>query len=150
MRLNEEMKKLISEAEYGSRNILLSTKPISLLSSKLFGLSIQAGKIIKKRIICCKNFYRGTCPLNFYCIFLQVFDALPNLNVSHITETNGSWRSEVWYEGPCPTSLSVAQNNCWLVVESNLEKKIQSSTQKYRTPSKLQNEIIKNYCCFKV
>ena len=38
------------------------------------------------------------------------------------------------------------QNNCWLAADSNLEKKmqIQSSTQKYRTPSKLQNEIKKN------
>ena len=39
-------------------------------------------------------------------------------------------------EGPCPLSLLVTQNNCWLVADSNLEKKIQSSTQKYRTPSK--------------
>ena len=31
--------------------------------------------------------------------------------------------------------------NCWLVAESNLEKHIQSLTEKYRTPSKLQNEI---------
>ena len=30
------------------------------------------------------------------------------------------------------------------------KKKLQSSTQKYRTPLKLQNEIKKNYCCFKV
>ena len=28
------------------------------------------------------------------------------------------------------------------------KKKIQSATQKYRTPSKLQNEIKKNYSCF--
>ena len=40
------------------------------------------------------------------------------------------------------------QNNCWLVAENNLEKKIQNSSQKYRTPSKLQKEIKKNYCCF--
>ena len=29
----------------------------------------------------------------------------------------------------------------WLVAESNLEKNIQNLTEKYRTPSKLQNEI---------
>ena len=37
-----------------------------------------------------------------------------------------------------------------LVAESKLEKEIQSSTQKYHTPSKLQNEIKKHYCYFKV
>ena len=36
-----------------------------------------------------------------------------------------------------------------LVAESNLEKKIQSLTQKYRTHSKLQNEI-KKFTGFKV
>ena len=36
------------------------------------------------------------------------------------------------------------QENCWLVAESSLEKQIQSSAQRYRTPSKLQNEI-KNF-----
>ena len=41
-----------------------------------------------------------------------------------------------WLEGSCPISLSVTQNNCWLVAESNLEKKIQSLTQKYRYPFK--------------
>ena len=30
-------------------------------------------------------------------------------------------RGEIWFEGPCPISLSVGQNNCWLVPESNLE-----------------------------
>ena len=38
------MKKLINEAEYGSRNIPLTTNLISLLISKLFGLSIKAEK----------------------------------------------------------------------------------------------------------
>ena len=38
-------------------------------------------------------------------------------------------------------SLSVTQNNCWLVAES--KKKIQGSIQKYRTTSELQNEIKK-------
>ena len=90
------------------------------------------------------------CPLNFYCILLQVFDTSPRLNSSHTTENNSSWRGGVWFEGPCPISLSVTQNNCWLVAEGNLEKKIQSSTLKYRTPSKVQNEIKKTYCCFKV
>ena len=37
-----------------------------------------------------------------------------------------------------------------LVAEGNLEKKIKSLTKKYRTPSKLQNEIKKNDCCLKV
>ena len=42
------------------------------------------------------------------------------------------------YEGPCPIALSATQNNCWWVAKSNLEKNIHinSSTQKYRTPSK--------------
>ena len=44
---NEE--KHISEAEHGSRNIPLTTNLISLLISELFGLSIKAGKIIKKQ-----------------------------------------------------------------------------------------------------
>ena len=39
---------------------------------------------------------------------------------------------------------------CWLVAESNLEKKVQSSTQKYRTPSKTAKWNQKNYYCFKV
>ena len=34
--------------------------------------------------------YTGTCPLNFYCIFMQAFDTLWKLNVSHNTKTNGS------------------------------------------------------------
>ena len=44
------------------------------------------------------------------------------------------------------------QNNCWLVAEGNFQKKkkIESLTEKYRTPSKLQNEMKKNYCCFEV
>ena len=36
------------------------------------------------------------------------------------------------------------------VAESNLEKNIQSLTQKYRAPSKLQNETKKYYWCPKV
>ena len=35
--------------KYGSRNIPLITNLISLLISKLIGLSIKAGKIIKKK-----------------------------------------------------------------------------------------------------
>ena len=65
--------------------------------------------------------YSGTCPLNFYCILLQVFDTSPKLNVSLML-------------------LSVTQNNCWL---QRATYRVQSSTQKYRTPSKLQNEIKK-------
>ena len=45
------MKKKISEAEDGSRNIPLTTNLISLTISKLFGLSIKAGKIkLKKKL----------------------------------------------------------------------------------------------------
>ena len=44
MRLNEET--LISKAEYGSTNIPLIINLISLLISKLIGLSIKEGKII--------------------------------------------------------------------------------------------------------
>ena len=43
----------------------------------------------------------------------------------------------------------MTQNHCWLAAESNLEKKIESSTQKYRTPSKLQNEIKKTIVILK-
>ena len=38
-----------------------------------------------------------------------------------------AWRGRVWFEDPCPISLSVMQNNPWLVAESNLTKKIQRS-----------------------
>ena len=64
---------------------------------------------------------------------MQVFDTSPKLNVSHNAETNSSKRGDMWFEGPCPISLSMTQNNFGLVTESNLEKKIQSSTQKYHT-----------------
>ena len=94
---------------------------MSLYISKLFGLSIKAGKI-KKRLIWCKYVYIGTWPINFYCIFLQVFDTSPKLNVSHTTETNSSYRSGIWFKGPCLIFLSVTQNNCWLAAESNFEK----------------------------
>ena len=43
MRQNEE--KLISEDEYGSRNIPLTSNLIKLLISKLLELSIKAGQI---------------------------------------------------------------------------------------------------------
>ena len=46
------MKKKISEAEDGSRNILLTTNLAILTISKLFGLLIKAGNIkLKKKII---------------------------------------------------------------------------------------------------
>ena len=48
-KLDENEEKLIREAEYGSRNILHTTNLIILLILKLFGLSIKAGKNIKKR-----------------------------------------------------------------------------------------------------
>ena len=38
---------------------------------------------------------------------MQVFDTSPKLNVGHNTETNSSQSSDVWFEGPCPISLSV-------------------------------------------
>ena len=45
------MKKKISEAEDGSRNIPLTTNLTSLTISKLFGLSIKAGNIkLKKKL----------------------------------------------------------------------------------------------------
>ena len=56
----------------------------------------------------------------------------------------------VWFEGRCPISLSVTQNNHWLVAEGNLEKKYGVRIKKYHTPLKLENEIKKNYCCLKV
>ena len=86
------------------------------------------------------NVYSGTCSQNVLCIILQVFNTSQKL---HATECNSSERGEIRFEGPRPISLSVAQNNCWLVPESNLEQKIQSSTHKYRSPSNLQNEIKK-------
>ena len=43
------MKKKISEAEDGSRNIPLTTNLTSLTISKLFGLSIKAGNIKLKK-----------------------------------------------------------------------------------------------------
>ena len=48
-KLDQNEEKLISEAEYGGRNIPLTTNLIILLNSKLFGLSIKAGKIILKK-----------------------------------------------------------------------------------------------------
>ena len=71
------------------------------------------------------NVYSGTCSLTFQCIILQVFNTSQKL---HATECNSSQRDEIRFEGPRPISLSMAQNNCWLVPESNLEQKIQSST----------------------
>ena len=47
--LDENEEKLISEAEYGSRNIPITTNLIIQLILKLFGLSIKAGKNIKKK-----------------------------------------------------------------------------------------------------
>ena len=44
----------------------------------------------------------------------------------------------------------MTQNNYWLVAEGNLEKKIKSLTEEYRTLSKLQNEIKKNERSLKV
>ena len=64
---------------------------------------------------------------------MQVFDTSPKLNVSQNTETNSTLRGDAWFEGPCLISLSVTQNNFWLVAKSDLEKKMQSSTQKYHT-----------------
>ena len=86
------------------------------------------------------NVYSGTCSQNVLCIILQVFNTSQKL---HATECNSSQRGEIRFEGPRPILLSVAQNNCWLVPESNLEQKIQSSTHKYRSPSNLQNEVKK-------
>ena len=54
---------------------------------------------------------------------MQVFDTSPKLSGSHNTKTNSSYRGDAWLEGPCLISLSVTQNNCWLVAVSNLEKR---------------------------
>ena len=63
-------RKFISEAKYGSRNISLTTNLISVLLSKLFGLSIKARKLTQKRIIIwCKYVCSGTCPLHFNAFF---------------------------------------------------------------------------------
>ena len=94
--------------------------------------------------------YSRTCPLNFQCILLQVFDTSPKLNVSHSTKTNSSQRGGVWFEGPCPISLSVKQIKCQLAAESNLEKK---TRVRVKSIALLQNCKIKskqNYCRFKV
>ena len=53
---------------------------------------------------------------------MQVFDTSPKLNVSQNTKTNSSYRGDVCFEGPCLISLSVTQNNFWLVAESNLDR----------------------------
>ena len=82
------------------------------------------------------NIYSGTCSQNFSALLCKS-------QKLHATECNSSQRGEIRFEGLRPISLSVAQNNCWLVPESNLEQKIQSSTHKYRSPSNLQNEIKK-------
>ena len=47
-------------------------------------------------------------------------------------------RMESGLKVPVRYRQSVMQNNCWLIAEGNLEKKIQISTQKYRTPPKLK------------
>ena len=51
------MKKKISEAEDGSRNILLTTNLAILTISKLFGLLIKAGNIKLKK----KNYLMQVC-----------------------------------------------------------------------------------------
>ena len=56
----------------------------------------------------------GTCPLNYQCILLQVFDTSSKLNMSHSTETNSTQRGGVWFKGSCRISLSVTQNDCCL------------------------------------
>ena len=67
-------------------------------------------------------FYSGMCPLNFQRILLQVIGTSPKLNVSHSTEGNSSQRGGVWFKGYCPISLSVTQNNCWLVQRTTCKK----------------------------
>ena len=115
---NEE--KHISGAEHGSRNVPFATNLISLLISKLFGLSIKAEKIIffKK-----KTKFLSVVSVSIvehvpYCILLQLLDTLPKLNVSHSTEINSSQRGAIWFEGRY--RFQSRKNNCWLVAESKL------------------------------
>ena len=67
------------------------------------------------------NVYSGTCSQNFSALLCKS-------QKLHATECNSSQRGEIRFEGLRPISLLVVQNNCWLVPESNLEQKIQSST----------------------
>ena len=72
---------------------------------------------------------------------MQVFDTSLKLNIIHNTETNNSWRGEVWFEGPCRISLSGTQNNYWLVTVR---------LESIALLQKLQNEIKKKYYYFEV
>ena len=82
-----------NEAEYGSRNIPLTTNLITLLISKLFRLSITAAKIIFS--------LKKKSKLKFFLILLQVFDISPKLNINHSTKTSSFHRNGTWFEGPC-------------------------------------------------
>ena len=85
----------------------------------------------------------GRCTLNFECILLQVFDTSPKFNVSHSIETNSSQGVEYGLKASVPyRSIGWLQRVTW--------KKNRVRLKKYRTPSKLQNEIKKNFCCLKV
>ena len=56
----------MSEADYGCRNVLLTTNLISLLFSILFGLSIKAGKIkLEKKT---KNFLSDVSMPTVECV----------------------------------------------------------------------------------
>ena len=58
------MKKKMSEAEDGNRNIPLTTNLTSLMISKLFGLSIKAGNIKMKK----HNYLMQVCRFSaFFC-----------------------------------------------------------------------------------
>ena len=61
--------------------------------SKLFGLSLKAGKIIFS--------FLKKSKLKFLLILLQVFDSSPQFNVNHSTKSSSSQRSGAWFEGPC-------------------------------------------------
>ena len=55
-------------------------------------------------------------------------------------QTNSPQKDGVRFESPCPIWLSMMQKNCWLVAESNLEKR-------YRTRLK-KIVILKSKKCF--
>ena len=123
-------------------------QPNQPIYSKSFGLSIKARNIILKKV----NFY-----LMQICLQWEVY---PRIFSKFCCRSLTLHQSLMWVTILKPIvhrgveyGLKVPvrhrfQWRCWSVAESNLEKMMQSSTQKYRTPSKLQNEI--ENCCFKV
>ena len=122
---------------------------------KLFGLSIKAEKIkLKKKTKCLSDESKSTVErvpqifIAFFCRCLTLYQSAMQVTVLKSITYRG-----VEYGLKATGSLSniTFSDAKQLLVgcREHLGKKIKSSTQKYRTPSKLQNEIKKNYCCFK-